>query len=373
MLYGKTYTYKETWYKYICNNCGWTAGQMSRNNLLSNHQGCACCHSLVVVRGINDIPTTNPWMIPYFPGGEQEASLYTAGSTKKIKFKCPECEKIKTKPITINYLYRNKSINCTCSDGISYPEKFIINMFDQLNVKYIHQLTNRVFTWVTKYRYDFYLPHYNCILEIHGMQHYTNCNYTDRTVEEEIKNDEYKKQLAFNNGITNYIELDCRYSNCEYIKNSILCNDFLLKILDIDKCNWEKCDIYAHNSLFIKACNLKKENPTYSTAEIGKILHLHPGTIRKYLKQGNIYKLCNYNVEEERLRSRTKDNKGAYEINILNKDSNDIIKTYASAKNLSENSINDFGIYFEQEQARHAAKYNKIYKGYKFKYTKDIA
>ena len=32
----------------------------------------------------------------------------------------------------------------------------------------------------------------------------------------------------------------------------------------------------------------------------------------------------------------------------------------------------DFGIYFVDDKTRQAAKHDKIYKGYKFKYTKDL-
>ena len=73
---------------------------MCRNNLLSSNQGCACCHSLVVVPGINDIPTTDPWMISYFQGGYDEAKRYTHGSEQKIHPVCPECGRIKDKAIS---------------------------------------------------------------------------------------------------------------------------------------------------------------------------------------------------------------------------------------------------------------------------------
>ena len=71
---------------------------------------CACCNNKIVIKGINDISTTASWMIPYFPGKEQEASLYTAGSMQKLNFQCPNCGKIRKKKIAIGTLKINKSI-----------------------------------------------------------------------------------------------------------------------------------------------------------------------------------------------------------------------------------------------------------------------
>lgn len=38
---------------------------------------------------VNDIPTTSPWMIPYFQGGEEEAKKYKNQSHQKITPICP--------------------------------------------------------------------------------------------------------------------------------------------------------------------------------------------------------------------------------------------------------------------------------------------
>ena len=118
-------THYEKYYKYKCNKCGYSDGWKVESSIKAG-QGCACCSipAKVVVSGVNDIPTTDPWMIPYFQGKEQEASLYTAGSMKKLNFQCPDCGKIRKKKIAIGTLKINKSIGCECSDSISYPETF---------------------------------------------------------------------------------------------------------------------------------------------------------------------------------------------------------------------------------------------------------
>jgi len=66
--------YNQKWYKYTCNKCSWTDGWMDEHCLLKG-VGCPCCRGLIVVEGINDIPTTAPWMVKLFQGGHDEAKL----------------------------------------------------------------------------------------------------------------------------------------------------------------------------------------------------------------------------------------------------------------------------------------------------------
>lgn len=370
---GQSYKNKEHWYKYTCLNCGWEKGEIYENNLI-NGTGCSCCHSLIVVEGINDIPTTAPWMVDYFQGGYDEAKLYTRGSNKKIYPKCPICHKVSNKHMKINTIYQYHKIGCSCEDNISYPEKFMMNLFNQCKIEYIYQLTSTTFAWCDKYRYDFYLPKYNCIVETHGMQHYKAGSKNSKFCFEKTKDsDEIKRKNALENDIDKYCILDCRFSNCDYIRNSIMNNEILISICNIEMINWNQCDIFAHDSLFRKSCELKNINPEYTTTDISKMLNLDVVTIGRYLKRGNELGLCYYNAKEEKSKSSKKNGYNrAYEINVMDKDTNGIIATYHSARVLHENSLKDFGIVFYEEMLRQAAKYDKIYKGYKIKYTKDI-
>ena len=72
---------------------------------------------------------------------------------------------------------------------------------------------------------DIYLPDYNCIIETNGMQHYNHNNNKIFNSDKIKQNDEEKKRIAIKNGITNYYVIDCRYSEIEYIKNSIQKNE----------------------------------------------------------------------------------------------------------------------------------------------------
>ena len=97
-------TIKEKYYEIYCNRCG-TKHWVVENSILKLKTGCPCCAGKVVVEGINDIPTTTPWMVKYFQGGYDEAKLYNANSSKKLNFKCPICGTIKSKSINIYTLH----------------------------------------------------------------------------------------------------------------------------------------------------------------------------------------------------------------------------------------------------------------------------
>lgn len=60
-------------YNLHCNICGADVS-LSQSQLDKGTQ-CPCCTNKQVVIGINDIPTTDPWMIKFFPGGYDEQRI----------------------------------------------------------------------------------------------------------------------------------------------------------------------------------------------------------------------------------------------------------------------------------------------------------
>ena len=278
------YQYRKM-YNYQCNICGYNTGWMEECDMLHHKSGCACCSNYVVVKGINDIPTTDPWMIPYFQGGYEEAIKYTSGTNKKIYPICPICGKIKDNKIPICQIKKTHSIGCTCRDGISYPEKFFMRFLEQLNINYIYQLSKSVFEWVGKYCYDFYLPDYNCIVETHGGQHYKDVTWSSSSATN--GNDKRKMHLATSNGIDHYIQLDCRKSTMEFISNSILKSE-LLKMLNIekDKISWENCSEFACGNITQDICNFYVNN-NHDISITSKQFQLSKTCIARYLRLGN--------------------------------------------------------------------------------------
>lgn len=232
--------------------------------------GCPYCNNSGIKEiGFNDIPTKAPWMIPYFQGGIEEARQYTPAQNKKIQFKCPYCGRLAKNLKTINFLYYTHSIGCICCKHMSLPETIMYNILTQSNINFITQLSCSTFNWIGRYRYDFYLPDYNCIIETHGCQHYKQTKLIGRSLDEEQKNDVKKKNTALKNGIQNYYEIDCRESTVKFIIDS--CEKAnLLQFLNINKNDIKFDDLYYNkfHDLIIKVKNEISKTPNISFSKI---------------------------------------------------------------------------------------------------------
>ena len=203
-------------------------------------------------------------------------------SGKKFYFKCLECDMISTKKHSINEINNKGYYSCEyCSDGISIPNKFMANILKQLNIDFITELSSKKFSGKNYFYYDFYLPKYNMIIEINGLQHYEEC-MRGRTLFEEQINDLFKYKCA-KNYVDKYIVIDCRYSELEWMKENIIKE--LSDYFDLSNINWELAWEESQNSLCIKAWELY--NSGFTIKQIGDILQLDRHTISKYIKQGN--------------------------------------------------------------------------------------
>jgi len=215
------------------------------------------------------------------------------GTTKKVKIKCLECNNSFKRSFDS---IKSGITSCpNCSDGISYPEKLGNSFFNQIGINYIY---NSKLKWSENKKYDFTCEGFKIVVEMHGLQHYEETNWGNtgaRTLKEEQESDRLKKELAEKNGYK-YIEIDCRKSDLDWIKNSIM-NSELANIFDLSKINWLQCHEYACSSLVKVACDLWN-NCVENTMKIGEIMQLHNSTISKYLKQGVKLGWCDYNVKK---------------------------------------------------------------------------
>jgi predicted transcriptional regulator len=183
----------------------------------------------------------------------------------------------------------------------------MISLLKELRINFIPQLNKINFKWCNNKRYDFYI--YNIdneggsgIIECHGLQHYEEINRKGtRKLKEEQENDALKEKTAKENGINNYFIIDCRCSNMEFIKNSILNNEIMSFWKDkIKFINWNKIEEYARKSIVKLVCELKKDNPDFTAKDIANIVGINKLTVRNYLKQGTkIWDWINYNPEDE--------------------------------------------------------------------------
>lgn len=375
------------YYQYKCNKCGfdcskhWKAQDkkykeelwIEESHLLKG-MGCSCCGgNQIVVEGINDIPTTASWMIKYFQGGYEEAKKYTRNSGQKIYPICPDCGRIKSKNIKINNIYMCKTINCTCSDKVSYPEKFVFSILEQLGLDFKTQLSKTNFKWCNKYRYDFYfeLNNEQYIIETHGKQHYEQTNRKNaKSLKEEQLNDKLKKELALSNGIKeeNYIIVDCRESEMKYIKNNILNDNKLNQLFDLNNINWLKAEEFTCSNLVKIACTYKKDNSKITTKDIGKIMGYQHCTIRNWLKKGAKIGWCVYNIKEEVNKNGVRAGKSRRKPVEIFKDGISLGE-FESVMELERQSVALFGVILNNSAiARVCREELKQYKGFTFKY-----
>lgn len=359
--------WNQKYYKYRCNICGYE-GWMKEGSLIGkqNH-GCSCCSNKTIVLGINTIWDTDKWMCD-LGVSEEDAKTHTHGSNDKVEIICPDCGKISYK--TINSIYTYKSICCSCNDSTSYGEKCLESILKQSSITYQTQLNKTTFEWCNKYRYDFYFEYNNekYICEVNGIQHYEE-SPRGRSLKEEKENDKLKKKLALSNGIKpeNYIVIDCRKSDLEFIKQNII-NSRLNELFDLNSIDWLKVEKFALSNLVKRCCDLWNSKK-YTTKEIAEIMKRAIKTIRKWLNKGNEIGLCIYNGKKEMIKPLKKYNQNkTKEIKIF-KD-NIFLGVFESACELSRQSEKLFGTKFDNSSISKVCKGKlKIYKGFEFQYV----
>ena len=358
-------------YRFKCLNCGFDCGEnykggvkcdnhcISEYSLIKKH-GCACCspYPNLTSTYINSIYAKARWMIDLGVSLE-DAKIYTPCSNLYVWVVCPDCGE--TKRIKINDINKNKSISCNCGGCRSYPEKFIMCLLDQLGVKYEKEYK------INDRYYDFYLPEYNIIIEAHGEQHYIPRGFM-KSLEEQQRNDEYKRQMAKLENMEAYIEIDCRKSELEFIKNNTLKE--LGGIFNLENIDWIKCEEFALKNRIKEICDywcIKEEHET--TADLAKKYNCCRTTIGTYLTKGTKLGWCNYDPKEESEKSRHKTGKTGDPIAIYSLKGEEL-KRYPSRAELLRRSEEDFNETFTIHSITNALKSGKPYKNYIFKLIK---
>lgn len=364
------------YYKYKCNKCGFECGGHYRNgenheehwieesNLLQG-KGCAVCCSppQIVVQGINDIATTNP-KLGNLLWDKNDKYKYTKNSNQKVNWKCPDCDEIiKNKKISnIN----KEGLSCPkCGDKLPYPEKFVFNFLQQLNIDFTYQYNPE---WIKPKRYDFYfeLNRQRYIVETDGDWHNKDNNISGQTKEDSKYIDDMKNKLAREHNIE-VIRIDCKKSELEWIKEYIL-HSKLNNLFDLSKIDWLQCHKFACNNLVKKVCNLWN-NEVYSTKKISEIMKLNRTTIIKYLKQGSkIWDWCDYDPKEESFKASRKSGKMNGKLVEIYKDGISLGK-FESCAELERQSEELFGFKLLQSKISNVCNSKrKTHKGFTFKY-----
>lgn len=352
------------YYKYKCNKCGWDEGWILEGNLLNQNNQCSCCSNITPVLGINTIWDTDTWMVPIVGENFAKHNFHSCG--KITKCKCPYCDYEKDMRISDVYKY---GFTCPrCKDTFKYPEKFMFNFLNQININFDKEYTPK---WSDNKRYDFYFEKdgKEYIIETHGLQHYNGGfkYYGGRTLQEEQENDTYKKELALHNGIKeeNYIIIDCRKSELEFIKNNIL-HSRLNEIFDLSNVDWIKIGKDSEKSLVKDISDYW--NNGFTIKEISNKLNISNSIIRESLKKGSKIGWNNYDPKKERMKNSKKLNKIINLVEIF-KD-NVSLGIFNNCMDLERQSEKLFGVKLLNENICMVANgKRKQYKGFTFKYV----
>lgn len=258
---------------------------------------CPYCSNTIIKRGINDISTTNKEMFSMLVD-KDFGYTHCENSNKKTDFECPTCKRIIYKSPC---LVKEQGLCCpNCSDGYSYPEKFMMNLLNAIEIDYITQYSSKYAEWCGKYRYDFYIPHIDCIIEVHGNQHYEDSSWG--SCEKVQENDLNKQELAEKH-VSRYVVLDARDSSLKHMRQSILrseLDDILMLYCYSNKFTWKEIHKKSISPIISTIVDHYNSGIT-NISELSEILKISKQTVVRYLKEATYLNLCNYDPEQKKI------------------------------------------------------------------------
>jgi hypothetical protein len=186
-----------------------------------------CCSIIIQTRSLqrgslggllSKIPIKYPYLLKYFKNGFQEAKEYASGSNYKHELHCVNCG-FEKQMIISNFT--KQGFTCpNCSSNISFPERFTSSLLDEMGFDYETQKRFESRKW----RFDFYVPYLELVIEVHGIQHFKS---VWNTKDEIIRNDNVKRKfIKFELGL-NYAAIDISVSEPYYAWGMLEQNDFL--------------------------------------------------------------------------------------------------------------------------------------------------
>lgn len=275
---------------------------------------------------------------------KEDAYNYCPNSNKKVLIKCPNCGH--EGYYNLNHVSR-RGFSCSfCSDGISYPNKFMRNVLSQLNVKYITEFSP---DWANGKLYDFYIPSKSLIIEMDGALGHGNKSF-NRTAEETLLIDKEKDKMAAEHGIF-VIRIDCKYKSSEsrynYVKNNVTNSDIWeLLCLNSDSVDYNKCNKYATSNLIYSVC-MDWDGTIYSYDYVCEKHHISRDTLKNYLKIGTEIGWCDYNVSLAY--QQRADKYASKAVKVLKNE--EVLGVFKSVKELERQSLKLFGVQISSTHA----------------------
>lgn len=290
-------------YKVECMACGYT--YIDYEYTLSKGVGCGCCNNKIIVKGVNDMWTTDPDLAKMLENKE-DGYRYSKKSSKKLNWICPICKTVHKQKSISNI--SQKGLNCACHRTKSYPNRFMYWLLDDLK---IHFEDEKCFSWAGKRRYDFYIPSLNTIIEMNGSQHYVErSSFTRKSLKDEQDNDAIKTNLALENGISHYVVINSSQSDFDFIRKNVINSDLknLLSFADVD---WEKIQEKCENNIIYEIANYWNAG-IHKAEEIGNIVGLSKSPVAKYLNKCEKFGLIKKYDKTDIFANRDKKSRDSY-------------------------------------------------------------
>ena len=301
-------------FRHNCKNGEKHYFDMTPTSFIYRGSRCYCENPSIsrVIPGFNDIHTTRPdveeWM-----HNKEDAYKYSMSSKEKILWDCPDCKNTFEERICN---VKSNRLSCPfCSDGISYPNKFMYNSLYQIkdDLDFLEREYNP--DWCKfefngnercgKYDVYFGINGQRYIVEMDGGLGHGNKVHTNSLLSQDelLQIDLIKDKLAQEQGIQ-VIRIDCNYktdNKYTYILNNVLNSD-LKDIIDLSKIDFDLSNKNSTNSLIVKAGELWNQGLT--AGQIRKELKIGEGTVTSYLKTASEIGVCDYSVEKSKARSK---------------------------------------------------------------------
>lgn len=225
-ILNRNYKNYKRMYTVKCETCN-NVSEIEEKRL--EQHSCGVCKHKICKPFVNDLYTMRPDLLKYLKDINESIGVGIY-SNKKITVVCPVCKSEKIMSIE-KFVFKNQNRcdKCNIKKG-SFGERLFSFILKENNINFQREF---VFDWCKKYRYDFYLYELNDIVEIHGLQHYEECNLCEDTLKERQQKDKDKMICALSNNVSSYFIIDSRISTLEYFINSCK-NNKQLQLLNLN-------------------------------------------------------------------------------------------------------------------------------------------
>lgn len=198
------------------------------------------------------------------------------------------------------------ALDCACTDGIRYPNKFMFCVCEQLykageifNYKREYSPEWAIGEGRThRYKYDFLIlidDKTKFIVEMDSLVgHGHRTIDKNLTPEDTLARDMEKDKLALEHGLT-VIRINAQKSEREYIKKNII--SMLSTYINFTDIDWGEADEFATKNFVKTVCLYYAANQPITTKELAKVFHIHQGTAKNYVKRGEKLGWCEYNYK----------------------------------------------------------------------------